>query len=152
MGQTSFWYRWASVAVKAARRSRNSSGSVSSAPSPKVKTQLRTLSGETVRAVFLHQPPAAGGVKKNCDLIFCREDALRRQIRRRSRAGREGLTGDKVCHPVELEQPEILPGLAPAPDVPGGPLEHQVIGLDGPHRRFSGRKISKPDGQMLPDG
>src|SRR5699024_698201 len=39
------------------------------------------LDGKTVGAVFLQQPPPAGGVKKSSDRVLGWEDALRRQDR-----------------------------------------------------------------------
>ena len=64
----------------------------------------------------------------------------------------KGPAGSKVRHAVQLEQAEIRPDLAPAPHIPGGPVEHQVVGLHGAHRFPLGGEVGKADGAVLLDG
>ena len=63
-----------------------------------------------------------------------------RQIRQRSRPFFKRTGKLQFCHPVQLEQPEIFSRPAPAPQIPAGPLENQIIRLHSP-AGFSGRRM-----------
>ena len=109
------------------------------------------LHGETACPVFLHQPPAATGFKEHGDLILRRKEPLRLQIRQGRSPGRKALPGGEIRHAVQLEQPEILPAPAPAPHIPGRPVEHQIAGLHRAHRLPLGGEVGKVDGAVLLD-
>ena len=110
------------------------------------------LHGETACPVFLHQPPAATGFKEHGDLILRRKEPLRLQIRQGCSSGWKALPGGEIRHAVELEQAEILTAPAPAPHIPGRPVEHQIAGLHRAHRFPFGGEVGKADGAVLLDG
>ena len=58
------------------------------------------LRSEAVRPVFLHQPPAAAGIKEYGDLILCRKEPLWLQLRQGRSPGRKVLPGGKIRHAV----------------------------------------------------
>ena len=84
-------------------------------------------------AEVFDEPPFAFWLEKSFYADAARENPFIFQIRNRSMAPREILTGQvKPVHPVQFKKTEILAGKAPSPYIPAGPAEDKIIRLNGP--------------------